>query len=523
MAKDYATIYGLPVYDATIGDADGMLRVSLVDAPAVCSDFIALAAQKPVQLFAIQDEEKRIVRGVIMRADFPIYRRDDQLGEYYIIYTADTIRQMAEKYLADGRQNLVNLMHAEGTDTEGVQMVQYFLKDSAAGVDPEGFPDIADGSLFAEYHVTNDDVWDKVKDGTFRGFSLEGVFDLQPVPADDQAEVTQIARDLAGKFAEIKSVKLNEMSKIERFKAALARLLAKFGDVTTDKGVLAWDGDEDLKAGDAVYILDPEGNRTDAEDGEYTTGDGKTITVEGGKVTSIVDPAAEIDSDFGRKGTDKGDLLWDGEEDLKEGDEVFQEGEDGERQPAADGEYMTDDGKTVVVVDGKVAEIRDPKAEVAPEGEDLRSQRFARVRAAFDESYEDKEKTIFSAIMALGYVDFYLVEAGDDFAIICVWTPDGERYTRFAISWNEDGTAAAVEEEEVKPAFVPADEDADPAPAASEETEELRRQVAALRKEVAQLKAKPAAKPAHEEVQTPAAFRKTGVKGLDRIAQLMGK
>jgi hypothetical protein len=100
MAKDYATIYGLPVYDATItDDADGMLRVSLVDAPAVCSDFIALAAQKPVQLFTVQDEEKRIVRGVIMRADFPIYRRDDQLGEYYIIYTADTIRQMAEKWI----------------------------------------------------------------------------------------------------------------------------------------------------------------------------------------------------------------------------------------------------------------------------------------------------------------------------------------------------------------------------------------------------------------------------------------
>ena len=518
-----ATINGFPVYDAIITDDEGtgMLRVSLVDAPAVCSDFVALADQKPVQLFAVQDEDKHLVRGVVMRADFPIYRRDEKLGEYYIMYTAETIRKMAERYLAENRQNIVNIMHEAGTDTEGVQMVQYFIKDTAAGVDPEGFADIADGSLFAEYHVTNDDVWAKVKDGTFRGFSLEGVFDLVPVPEEEQPEVSEIARDLAGKFSQIKSIKYaNQMSKIDRFKAALARLLAKFGNVTTDKGVLAWDGDEDLKEGDAVYIFDAEGNRIDAEDGEYTTGDGKTITVEGGKAVSIVDPAAEIDSDFGRKATDKGELLWDGEEDLKEGDAVFQEGEDGERYPAADGDYKTEDGKTVVVVDGKVAEIKDPEAQVAPE--ELRIQRFARIRTAFDESYADKEKAIAEAIMALGYVDFYIAEAGDDFAVICTWTPEGEKFTRFAITWDEEGKAFAKEEEEVEPAFVPVEE-GPAAPAADEEKEELRKQVAALRKEVAELKAKPAAKPAHEEVQTPAAFRKTGVKGLDRIAQMMGK
>lgn len=71
---------------------------------------------------------------------------------------------------------------------------------------------------------------------------------------------------------------------------------------------------------------------------------------------------------FGAVETDKGRLVWDGEEDLKEGDEVFVEGEGEETvKPADDGEYLTEDGKTIVVVEGKVAEIRDPEAEVAPE------------------------------------------------------------------------------------------------------------------------------------------------------------
>ena len=35
-------------------------------------------------------------------------------------------------------------------------------------------------ALFAEFHVLNDEVWAKVKDGTYRGFSLEGAFELVP-------------------------------------------------------------------------------------------------------------------------------------------------------------------------------------------------------------------------------------------------------------------------------------------------------------------------------------------------------
>lgn len=69
---------------------------------------------------------------------------------------------------------------------------------------------------------------------------------------------------------------------------------------------------------------------------------------------------------MGEVNTDKGRLVWDGEEDLKAGDEVFQIVDD-EPKPAEDGEYITDDGKTIVVAEGKVAEIKDPEAEVAPE------------------------------------------------------------------------------------------------------------------------------------------------------------
>ena len=437
------TIGGIPVFDALITDEEtGMMKISLVDDPAVMSNFQTFDAHRRMQMFAVANEEKRLVYGVVMRADFPIYRRDG-FGEYYIIYRPETIRKMAEKYLVEGRQNLVNTMHE--TDVDGVQMVQYFIKDTARGVSPSGFEDIADGSLFAEYHIVNDDVWAAVKSGEFKGFSLEGYFDL--APEKDIADVEEIVEDLDGKFERIfKQTIINKnMSKINRFKAALAKLLAAFGNVTTDKGVLAWDGDKDLEAGDTVFIEDADGNRETAPDGDYITPDNKTIVVIDGKVSEIKDPEAEVapeaepaneepEETFGRVATDKYLLEWNGDEDLKAGDEVFiREAEEG-LVPAPDGEYKTEDGKTIVVVEGKVAEIRDAEAEVAPED------------------------------------------------------------------------VAPEADEELR-----------------RENAELRAQIETLTARVEELSRMPMAEPAHEEVAASATVQKTGIRGLDRIAELMAK
>jgi hypothetical protein len=192
------TIGGIPVFDALITDEEtGMMKISLVDDPAVMSDFLAFDNTRRMQMYSVTDDEKRLVRGVVMRADFPIYRRDERMGEYYVIYKPETIRAMAEKYLAESRQNDVNVMHS--TDVDGVQMVQWFIKGD--GVTVSGFEDIADGSLFAEFHILNDEVWEAVKDGTYKGFSLEGLFDLSP--ERDKTQVEEIVDDLDGQFSRL--------------------------------------------------------------------------------------------------------------------------------------------------------------------------------------------------------------------------------------------------------------------------------------------------------------------------------
>lgn len=534
------TIDGIPVFQALVSDADtGMFKISLVDDPAVQSNFQAFANKKPL-MYAVEDEAKRLVLGVVMRADFPIYRRDDSMGEYYIIYSADTIRTMAEKYLVEGRQNDVNLMHQEGSDVSGVDMVQYFIKDSAKGIVPAGFDDIADGSLFAEFHIVNDEVWDAVQDGTYKGFSLEGVFDL--VPERDADKVQDIVDTLNGLFSRIfKPQKYEKMTKVKGLLARLARALVEMGNVTTDKGIISWDGEDDLKAGDSVFVEDQDGNRTPAADGDYTTGDGKVIVVVDGKVAEIKDGAAQVApqepaaaAEENHEDTDKGTLVFTG--DLAVGTAVSLVGEDGSAAPAPDGEYTLTDGRIVVVADGVVTEIKDaapaePAAQEGSQAVTIPSQ-FQRIAQAFQETYDDKLQKLYDAIVSLGFNYPWLVEAGEEFVIASVWSEtEGEIYYRFNITeWTEEGYPVLENGIKVVPAFVTpeekeAAEESFQAVVREKETlasekATLETQVADLTAQVEALKAAPQGSPAHEEFAAGAPAT-TGNKRMDRLSRIM--
>ena len=74
---------------------------------------------------------------------------------------------------------------------------------------------------------------------------------------------------------------------LKEIKFSLKKVLANFGQVETDKGVLEFVGEE-MAVGSEVYI-----NSEIAPDGEYLTPDGKTIVVESGLIKEIKEPVTE--------------------------------------------------------------------------------------------------------------------------------------------------------------------------------------------------------------------------------------
>ena len=165
----------IPIYNIILGESCGIKKMSLVEFPAVESYFIAFEKQQEEIKFAY-DEQQHIVFGCALRADFPIYRYSERLGEYYVTFSAQTIKELYERFMKEGHKS-VNLQHE--TDTDGVYLIQSFLKDTDKGINPAGFESIADGSWFCAYKIENEQVWEKVKNGEFNGFSVEGFFDLQ--------------------------------------------------------------------------------------------------------------------------------------------------------------------------------------------------------------------------------------------------------------------------------------------------------------------------------------------------------
>lgn len=78
-----------------------------------------------------------------------------------------------------------------------------------------------------------------------------------------------------------------------RLKLALKSILSlKFGEVATDKATLIFDGEE-IAEGVEVFVKDENDEVVAASDGEYTTEDGRTITVAEGKVTAIKEKETE--------------------------------------------------------------------------------------------------------------------------------------------------------------------------------------------------------------------------------------
>jgi len=175
----------VPVYELKVSeDLNSDLAVDYVagvDKPAIEKNFMAFNEQKSLFEFAAIEDEQRIVFGPAMIPDQLILRKDDKTGlPFKVFYTAKTIQTIAEKFFASGFQNNFNLMHDPNQKMDGVTFFQSVIKDSSKGINGLA-GDYPDGTWFLGAKINNDQVWQKVKSGEIKGFSIEGFFNKVPV------------------------------------------------------------------------------------------------------------------------------------------------------------------------------------------------------------------------------------------------------------------------------------------------------------------------------------------------------
>ena len=280
----------MKLYDISIDPTDfetGLNAISLVENPAVEVDFLAFAKDESAVL-QFADEERHIITGIALLADTPIYRIAPDGTEYYVRFTKDCIRQLVEKYFKFGLTNSVNIEHKDNQFVDGVTMLESYIIDKERGICPSEFASAPDGSWVVSYKVSNLDVWNKIKSGEVKGFSVQGLFRI----IETKLEMNSNKTEEVDKFYKEENLEnsehqnKNNISLMSKLKEKIKALLMQYAAVSTDKGNLIYNTDM-LEVGSEVFVEDENGENVPAADGEYMLEDGRTVEVEGGKVTEI--------------------------------------------------------------------------------------------------------------------------------------------------------------------------------------------------------------------------------------------
>ena len=270
----------MKLYDISIDPTDfetGLNAISLVEYPAVEVDFLAFAKDESAVL-QFADEERHIITGIALLADTPIYRIAPDKTEYYVRFTKDCIRQLVEKYFKFGLTNSVNIEHKDNQFVDGVTMLESYIIDKERGICPNEFASAPDGSWVVSYKVSNLDVWNKIKSGEVKGFSVQGLFRI----IETKLEMSSNKPEEENTEHQNK----NNISLMSKLKEKIKALLMQYAAVSTDKGNLIYNTDT-LEVGSEVFVEDENGENVPAADGDYVLEDGRTVEVEGGKVTKI--------------------------------------------------------------------------------------------------------------------------------------------------------------------------------------------------------------------------------------------
>lgn len=186
-------IYELIIEDENI---DEVFAISLVEEPAIESNFVFFEKDKEVKFQAVSDD-KRLVMGPILIPNKQILRIDGEGKPYWVFFKPETIKKLSEMYLKKKYTDSATLEHDKKVN--GVTLVESWIKESVTKDKSAIYGlSVPVGTWMGTFKVDNDEIWnDYVKTGEVKGFSIEGLFGHNLVSATKVSfETDTILKDL---------------------------------------------------------------------------------------------------------------------------------------------------------------------------------------------------------------------------------------------------------------------------------------------------------------------------------------
>ena len=272
-------------------EVDGVFGISLVHDPAMQGDFIAL--KKDSFRFAEVDKEQRILMGLVLEPNKPIYRNQNG-EEFNIVFNEDTIKDLSYNFFKSNSHKTSTIEHED--NIQGVTFVEsWIVKDSKNDKSNAFGFEYPEGTWMATMKVDSDEIWqDFVKTGKVKGFSIDAMLSLKEVNLKSNINMSELKeafvsfKDDILEALNLKKEEAKEVVKIEMgsVKSADGQILFEYDGETPEVGGSVW-----------VVTVDDTGEemRVPIPVGEYELeGGAKLVVSEEGKIASMDTATQEV-------------------------------------------------------------------------------------------------------------------------------------------------------------------------------------------------------------------------------------
>jgi len=164
-------------FDYNVGTIGGYVDPGIKKKKKMSEEFQYLFDKSNDKQHFAADNEKHIVLGPAMVPDQKIFRKDNEGNPYYVFFSPETIKMIAEKYMRNKYTDNNDQMH-DGKAVKDVYVIESWIKeDDNDKSNKYGFSDLPVGTWFVSMKINNPDIWGKVKKGELNGFSVSGYFE----------------------------------------------------------------------------------------------------------------------------------------------------------------------------------------------------------------------------------------------------------------------------------------------------------------------------------------------------------
>lgn len=427
----------LPRYEISLesfdGEELGMTAIAHTATPAILTKGVYFN-EIPKNLFFVNTLKMRVAAPAMI-PDLPIYRKDDEMGEYEVVFTKQVIEELREKFMLNKGKEVFNLDH----NPEFVS--PSFILDSWITGDPETDPSytkygvqVPEGTWFVVTQFTDEEYFKTEIIGKDRiGYSIEGMLNLKfneiirfesysdyPEAASENAKIalrwaeengwgscgTPVGKARANQLANKEAISEETISRMASFERHRQNSQKELGDGCGRLMWLAWGGDEGIawaqrkleqiknnmenqvetKMDDnlEVFVIEPKAGESEQDFVSrcipYEINNGMDQDQAAAVCYSKYKNKNKMEKQkFAKATLEDGTTVYISA--MEVGGEVYVIDENGDKAPVFDAEHKLSDGTTIVTVDGKITEIK-PKVELT----ETLVEEPVEVKAAVDEA-----------------------------------------------------------------------------------------------------------------------------------------